>query len=136
MQNITITSQPTYECKLFRTQNKRGCTVSCSATKLIFEKEFEMEQELCQRGAALSPNWMLPLTAKNYKEQFQIFKLNFSCDMSKMRYFKSIKIFKNPQALPPPPPPYRPTTFNFGDLNLRDLSKLCFFKRILTKSNF
>jgi len=27
-------------------------------------------------------------------------------------------------------------SFNFGDLEFRDLAKLCFFKLIMTKSNF
>jgi len=31
--------------------------------------------------------------------------------------------------------PQRPLIFNFGDLKLRNLAKLCFFKPIMTKSN-
>jgi len=32
--------------------------------------------------------------------------------------------------------PQRPLSFDFGDLKLRDLAKLWFFKLIITKSNF
>jgi len=32
--------------------------------------------------------------------------------------------------------PSAPLTFNIGDLKFRDLAKLCFFKLIMTKSNF
>jgi len=32
-------------------------------------------------------------------------------------------------------PPQRYLTFNIGDLKLRDLAKLCFFKLIMMKSN-
>jgi len=32
--------------------------------------------------------------------------------------------------------PQRLLTFNIGDLKFRDLAKLCFFKLIMTKSNF
>jgi len=30
----------------------------------------------------------------------------------------------------------RPLVFNFGELKLRNLAKLCFFKLTMTKSNF
>jgi len=30
----------------------------------------------------------------------------------------------------------RPLIFDFGDLKLRNLAKFCFFKLIMTKSNF
>jgi len=43
--------------------------------------------------------------------------------MSKMHYFRTN--FQN-----------SPITFDIGDLKLRDLVKLWFFKQILTKSNF
>jgi len=33
-------------------------------------------------------------------------------------------------------PPQRPLIFDFGDLKLRDLAKLCFFEQIMAKSNF
>jgi len=32
--------------------------------------------------------------------------------------------------------PQHPFIFNFGDMKLRDVSKFCFFKLIMTKSNF
>jgi len=48
---------------------------------------------------------------------FQIFRLNFSSDMSKIHYFsnKFSKIVKRWEL-----------SFDFGDLNLRDLVKLFF----------
>jgi len=50
-----------------------------------------------------------------------------------MRYFsnKFSKIANSLGALRP----QRPLAFDFGDLKLRDLPKLCFFKLIMTKSN-
>jgi len=54
--------------------------------------------------------------------------------MSKMHYFsnKFSKVAKRWGALRL----QRPSTFNIGDLKFRDLAKLCFFKLIMTKSNF
>jgi len=51
--------------------------------------------------------------------------------MSQMHYFKNkfLKIAKR-WGLP------APLTFDFSDLKLRDLSKLRFFKLIMSKSNF
>jgi len=65
--------------------------------------------------------------------KFQIFKLNFSGDISKMRYFNNIfsKIAEHWGLSAPSVP----LTLDFGDLKLRDLPKLRFFKRIMTKSN-
>jgi len=53
--------------------------------------------------------------------------------MSKMRYFSNdfSKIAKR-RGLSAP----LPLSFNFGDLKLRDLAKLWFFKLIMAKSNF
>jgi len=51
------------------------------------------------------------------------FRLNFSGDRPKMHYFNN----KFSQ---------RPLTFDFGDLKLRVVAKFCFFKLIMTKSNF
>jgi len=53
--------------------------------------------------------------------------------MSKMPYFNN-KFSKSPSA--GGPPPQRPIYSRFGDLKLRDLPKLCFFKQIMTKSDF
>jgi len=52
--------------------------------------------------------------------------------MSKIRYFSSkfSKIAKRWRSLP-----QRPFTFDFGGLKLRDLTKLWFFKLIMTKSH-
>jgi len=51
-------------------------------------------------------------------KKFQIFTLKFSWDMSKMRYFSNkFSKIANLQRL---------LTFNFDDLTLRDLPKLCF----------
>jgi len=65
--------------------------------------------------------------------KFQQFKLNFSRDMSKMRYFNNAfsKIAKwwRLFALS------SPLIFDLGDLKLRDLPKLWLFKRIITKWN-
>jgi len=44
-------------------------------------------------------------------------------------------MFKNRQALGAHRS-QRPLIFNIGDLKLRDLIKLCFFKLIVTKLNF
>jgi len=49
--------------------------------------------------------------------------------MPKMHY---LTIFQNRQALGA----QRPLIFNIGDLKLGDLTKLCFVKQIVTKSNF
>jgi len=46
-----------------------------------------------------------------------------------------LRIFKNRHTMEALCP-QRPLTFDFGDLKLRDLAKLCFFKQIMTKSNF
>jgi len=52
--------------------------------------------------------------------------------MSKMRYFnnKFLKIAKRRELCAPS------AQLTFGDLKLRNLSKLRFFKRIMTKSNY
>jgi len=46
--------------------------------------------------------------------------------MPKMHYFSNNKNYR----------PQRPLIFDFGDLKLRDVVKFCFFKLIMTKSNF
>jgi len=53
--------------------------------------------------------------------------------MSKMHYFSN-KISKIAKRWSSPPQP--PLTFDDGDLKLRDLAKLWFFKLIMTKSKF
>jgi len=53
--------------------------------------------------------------------------------MSKMLYF-STNFQKSPSA--GALHPHRCLNFNIGDLKFRDLAKLCFFKLIMTKSNF
>jgi len=60
-----------------------------------------------------------------------IFRLNFSRDMSKMRYFnnKFSKITNDQFQF------QKPLTFDIDDLKLCDLPKLLLFKRIVTKSN-
>jgi len=54
-------------------------------------------------------------------------------DMPKMHYFsdKFSKIVKHWGSLP-----QRLLIFDYGDLKLRDVAKFCFFKLIVTKSNF
>jgi len=53
--------------------------------------------------------------------------------MPKMHYFsnKFSKIAKRWGFCTP-----RPLIFDFSDLKLRDVAKFCFFKLIMTKSNF
>jgi len=64
--------------------------------------------------------------------KFQIFRLNFSRDISKMHYYSN-KFSKSSSVGEFPTQPF--LTFDFSDLKLRDLGKLCFFKLIMTKSN-
>jgi len=53
--------------------------------------------------------------------------------MSKMRYFNKFSKIAKRWGLCAPS---AQVTSDFGDLKLRDLSNLCFFKRIMTQSNF
>jgi len=84
----------------------------------------------------------LALQKKIIIKNYQIFRLNFSWDMSKMHYFsteffkiakrESRQTLKSLEAFRP----QLSLTFDFGDLKLHDLAKLCFFKLTMTKSNF
>jgi len=63
---------------------------------------------------------------------FQLFMLNFSRDMSKINDFNNkLSNIAKGSALH-----LQRLTFDIGDLKFRYLAKLCFFKLIMTKSNF
>jgi len=66
--------------------------------------------------------------------KLQIFRLNFSRDMSKMRCFsnKFSKIAKRWELSATS----ASLLFDIGNLTLRDLTKLWCFKLIMAKSNF
>jgi len=64
-----------------------------------------------------------------------LFKLNFSWEMSKMHYYTADTNFQKSPNVGSPPPPQHPLIFDFRDLKLRDLAKLCIFKLIMRKFN-
>jgi len=93
-----------------------------------------MRRRLVCKGVARGAQVAWPSPSTPIEMLFQVFKLNFSWDVPKMHYFSN-KFSKKCQALGALRP-QRPTIFNFGELKLRNLAKLWFFKLFMTKSNF
>jgi len=87
---------------------------------------------IARRSISTEPRRRHLVLQRTNKNKFQIFRLNFCWDMSKMHYFsnKFSKIAKRWGLSAP-----SPLTFDVGDLKLRDLTKLWFFKLIMMKSN-
>jgi len=79
---------------------------------------------------------MLPCSAKELinMNKFQIFRLNFSLNISIICIILITNFQKSPSVRGFRP--QLPLIFDFGDLKMRDLTKLCFFKLIMTESNF
>jgi len=84
----------------------------------------------CQGGSGLPQSKCCVALLRMNK--FQIFRQNFSCDMSKMHFYNKFSKIAKGWALRP----QHPLTFDIGDLKLRDFAKMWFFKLIMTKSNF
>jgi len=96
---------------------------------LVLELELRLGKGVARGGpASLSNRNVATYRQELIMKKFQSFWLNFSRDMYKMHYLNN-KFSNIAKCL-------LPLTFDVGDLKLRDFSKLCFFKLIMTKSNF